>query len=310
MGEEIISESPERIVLENEGLRVVIDPVAEGKIRSFFSKRTQTEWFYADTRAKHEGAGFSDRDISGYEDCFPTVGPCLCPQEPLKGMDMGDHGLLWQRPWAAEIEGDRVRMINEIPELNSRFERICHLEGPDTLHLDYSIKNHGVDPFPFIFSAHPLLFATPRTEFIFPEEMKKVFVDFADNVPGLAAKRWIDWPPPGEMGLLPPYSLDRGSVVKLFSQKLSTGAAALRHRQSGETLRFEFDSQALPHLGILIMQGYDGRADGHFKDQFLLALEPTTAIGDDLETADSTGTLQTLAPGQELKFWIRLTLAP
>ena len=309
MNKNIVSEKADRIVLENDALRVVIEPQMAGKIRSFFSKKTQTELLYADTRTQFQGDGYSDRDISGYEECFPTVGPSLCPEGRRKGMDMGDHGLLWKHPWQWEIKDDCVFMSVEMPELDCRFERTLRLDGPQSLRLDYVIRNNGDEPIPAIYSAHPLLFGTTQSEFVFPPDMNRAFADFVDNVPGLETKTWIDWPPPESMGLNPPYDLKRGSIVKLYTNKLTTGETTLRHPSTGESLRIEFDAQTLPYVGFLIMQGYNADPDGHFKNELLLAIEPTTGVGDTLETAADNDSLLRISPGEEIRFWIRLSLS-
>ena len=308
MDDVITYETPRRLVLENDTLRVLIDPEAGGKIRSFFSKPSRTEWFYTDTRTRHVGTGYSDHDISGFDECFPTVLPCTYPEGRRKGMTMEDHGLLWQQPWQVNVEREQVRMICEAPSIQCRFERTCRLEAPASLRLDYRINHDGREPLGFVYSAHPLLRASAQTQWIFPEELKTVFVYLTGNVPKLTDQTWIDWPPPEEMGLIGPLSTHRGSFAKLFSQKLTTGQAAIRHDETGETLRFEFDTRTLPYMGIFAMQGYDKQPDGYFKSQLLIAIEPTTSIGDDLQTALATGTLKRISAGEQIDFWIRLRL--
>ena len=108
--------------------------------------------------------------------------------------------------------------------------------------------------------------------------------------------------------LEPPLSANRKSVVKLYSPKLKTGKAAVHHRDAQRGLQFEFDTAALPYLGVLYMQGFDLEEGGDFAKEIFLGLEPATGIGDDLPTCESTGTVQELAAGDSLSFWIRLTL--
>ena len=33
---------------------------------------------------------------------------CLYPDEPWRGVPLGDHGLLWNRPWEADLQGDAI----------------------------------------------------------------------------------------------------------------------------------------------------------------------------------------------------------
>ena len=64
----------------------------------------------------------------------------------------------------------------------------------------------------------------------------------------------------------------------------------------------------LPHMGIFAMQGYDKQPDRYFKTQLPNAIEPTTSIGDDLQTALATGTLRWICAGEQIDFWIGLRL--
>ncbi|MBI2843665.1 MAG: hypothetical protein HYX78_09725 [Armatimonadetes bacterium] len=303
----VISLQDKHIVLESDAIRAVIDPESGGRIRSFLSKRTGREFLYQDPRKKFRGLGFSDNDISGYCECFPTVARCEYPDGSRHGMDMGDHGWLWQEPWQAAIDGDKVVMSKSVQQFDCLFQRVAHQESNNKLRLDYTIRNDGVEPFKYIYSAHPLLYGGEHTRLELPEEMKEAFVYVSINVPGLADKTWIKWPQPHATTLNGPYSGDRESVVKLFSNRLSNGRAAVCHTDVGESIRIEFDISAVPYLGVLISQGYYGTHTG-LKRSVFLGLEPTNGVGDDLPTCASTKTLQQIEPGQELTFWILLAM--
>lgn len=295
------------IILESDAVRAVIDPESGGRIRSFTSQRTGREFLFQDPRAEFTGSGYSDNDISGFCECFPTVARCECLSGSRKGMDMGDHGWLWQGPWSAEIDDHRVTMSKFVAQFDCRFERIFRLESADTLRMDYVISNVGDEPLEFVYSAHPLLVGCEHTVFELPEEMNEAFVYVAINAPGLADKTWVKWPQPDVATLNGPYSGDRESVVKLFSGRLRQGRAAIRHTDIGEAVRIEFDTSTLPYLGVLVSQGYYGPYAG-LRGSVFLGLEPTTGIGDDLPTCESTGTLRRIDPGCELAFWIKLSI--
>ena len=81
----------------------------------------------------------------------------------------------------------------------------------------------------------------------------------------------------------------------------------LKH-EFGQNLQITWDTNVLKHLGIFVSQGYDSLNDGDFEGQLLLGLEPTTSIGDDLETCKNNGTLKILFPGQMVSFWVCFTL--
>jgi galactose mutarotase-like enzyme len=229
------------------------------------------------------------------------------PRWQRKGLFLGDHGLLWQTPWTAEVKDGRVVMAREIPELQIHFERTCVLDGEQSLELAYRITNAADEPLKYVYSAHPILAAGPDTRVMLPDEMDRAYVIFVANVDGVEPQNWIDWPP-GVPNLQPPYTATRKSCLKVVSPQLANGVAFVQHQDRGEGLQLEFDAAELPHLGVLIQQGYDADDNGAFQGEVLLALEPTTGIGDDLPTCASTQTLAELGPGQSKSFSIRLTL--
>lgn len=296
------------IVVESDVVRVFLDPAKGGRIRSFVSKKTGREHLYTDTRKELSDVSYSSHDISGFTECFPTVAQCTYPDGKREGMDMGDHGWLWRKKWDAEIEGDQVVMCTDLPEWECRIEKVCDLEEPNRLHIAYSIENYADEPLKYIYSAHPLLCAQAGTQFIFPKEMNEAYVYLARGVPGLDDGSWIAWPPCDESGLCGDLSTGRGSVAKLFSPKLEEGVAAVYREDVCEALEFRFDTSVLAYLGVLYSQGFDSRPDGHFRDKLFLALEPTTGIGDDLSTCQANGTVRTIMPQQEVKFWIEMRL--
>ena len=300
----------ETILLESDDLRVLIDPKAGGKIRSFVSRRTGTEFFYIDPRDHWEpGDDYTaSHDISGFDECFPTVLPCAYSEGKRKGVPMGDHGYLWQGPWEVRIERDHVEMSQEVPQFQSRFQRTCRMDSARSLRLDYAITNDGDEPLKYLYSAHLLLAAGEDARLVLPEEIARMFVSFTDNVPGFSERTWIDWPPPAAAGLQPPFSTKRGSGVKLYSPKLKIGRAAIHRPGVGQSLEVEFDTARLPYLGVLIRQGHDTEENGPFLGEVLLALGPATGIGDDLPMCETTGTAAEILPGQSVRFWIRLEL--
>jgi hypothetical protein len=68
----------------------------------------------------------------------------------------------------------------------------------------------------------------------------------------------------------------------------------------------EFDVEQLPSLGILVMQGLGATAQP--ENDFILALEPGSGIGDELETCGATGTVQSIPANGVFEFTISLGL--
>lgn len=308
MRNRVVRRRDDTILLESLRLEVVIEPERGGKIRSFFAKRTEREFFYIDPRGTHAaGDEYSAHDISGFDECFPTVWNCLYPDGKRRGTPMGDHGYLWRGPWQTEVVGDRVEMSKDVPLFQCSFQRTCELESSDCLKLDYSIANYGKEPMKYLYSAHPMLATDEDVELVLPDSIDKMYAFFVGGVDGVREKTWARWPLPAGANLERPFSAERHSAIKLYTPRLDHGQAAIRHAGLGQALQFEFDPDQLPYLGVLIAQGYDPEG-GPFKDEVFLGLEPTTGVGDDLPTCQETGTVAELAPGESTEFWIRLRL--
>lgn len=298
-----------RVALSTPALRLEADPTCGGKLRSLVSLRSGREYFYQDTRPAFDGTkGYSYHDISGFDECFPTVAACRGRTPAGEMYDYADHGSLWQQAWEVREEGSTLEMTGEASDVNCTFSRRCSFPAEDTLRLDYRIRSFGRAPVPFVYSAHPLLAANEHTRVVLPPEMTRAFCYVAAPNSGLSDGAWFDLPCALQQDLVGPFSLCRRTFVKLFSDHLQEGRAVVEYPDTGERLVYTFDTTALPHLGLLAAQGHDSLGDGHFAGEFLLALEPTTGIGDDLPTCQKTGTLQLLDPGGELAFWICITV--
>jgi len=297
------------LVLESRLLTLVAEPGHGGKLCSLVSRRTGCELFYRDRRTVFDASrGYSHHDIGGFDECFPTVAACRGRTDDGDDYDHPDHGLLWQRPWEARVTGGALEMSCALPSLGCEFHRRCSFASDAELLLEYRILNTGSRRVPFVYSAHPLLAADERTRVSLPAGMRRTFVWRAADTFGAADEAWFDLPGARPADITGPFRLERRTFVKMFSDRLSEGRASVAHPATGDRLILTFDTRALPHLGFLASQGHDSLGDGHFAGEFLLALEPTTGVGDDIPTGRGRGVPQVLLPGEERRFWIRLAV--
>jgi len=298
------------VTLSSRRLRLTVDPAAGGKLRSLVSLRSGQEFLYQDRRQAFDGRkGYSSHDIGGWDECFPTVAACRGRTPEGMDYDYADHGVLWQGAWQVRECGGALDMT-AAPSLGASFSRRCAFESDDTLRLDYRIVNRGDRPTPFVYSAHPLLAANEQTRVVFPAGLTRAFNYVAADNFGLANGAWFDLPGPNPSGLAGPFRPKHRTFIKLFSDRLTEGRCAVEYPDRDERLVMTFDVEALPYVGFLAQQGYDGLGDGHFANEILLAFEPTTGIGDDITTSVLTGTSRILPPGAEFAFWIRVTIEP
>lgn len=161
----------QRVVMQNADIRAVILPELGGKIGSLVSLRTGREFLLQHADRPYRRARYADPmgdyDISGFDECLPTVSECPYPDPPFAAAIMPDHGEVWSRPWKLEIRGEELILEMEGVRLPYRLRRKTRLAGP-VLELDYEITNTGNHPFKYLWSAHPLLTvqAAPRSFYL------------------------------------------------------------------------------------------------------------------------------------------------
>jgi len=295
------SASADTLCLENAFLEVRLRPGLGAKLCSLRDRRSGREWLLPSQLPgggypqPSYGDDFSRFDTSGFDECFPTVS--AAPPWP-------DHGELWSRAWAVAQEGDSLVACIEGRAWPYTFTRRATLEE-DTLRLDYTLENHATDPFPYLWSAHPLLKVTPGMRLVLPEGVHEAFVNGAsDDRMGVHGEMrpWPGLAPGLDLSTVPPVT--RGQAVKLFIPDMREGRAGIHDPRSGDALTFTWDPAELPHLGLWLCYGgwpMDGRP-GHLT----VALEPCSGMPDQLQEAAARGTCAVLGPGGRSTWNLRL----
>jgi len=286
---------PAAVCLENALLRVELLPARGARLVSLLDRRLGREWLLPGQGSA--GAGFA-ADPAGFDECFPNVAPGPCPSGRSS---WPDHGELWDRPWAVRREGDALVCRIEGLARPYAFTRRLALDGA-TLHLDYELENLGPEPFPHLWSAHPLLLARPGMRIALPDGVDQVLVDWASD-PALgqagACRTWPGSAP--DLGRVP--GREAGIALKLFVRSLPEGRCALWDPASGHALDFEWDPAEIPHLGVwLCYGGWPADGPGHLT----VALEPCTGMPDALDAAWRLGCARVLPPGGRSRWSLRL----
>ncbi len=122
-------------------------------------------------------------DSGGWDECFPTVAPSPMPGAPAGTPPLPDHGELWSAPWtssAFEHAGNVTLTASATGRLLPyEFHRELTLDAREpVVRLRYRLRHTGDAPFPWIWSAHPLLNVQPGTTLELPT-MRQVRVDAA-----------------------------------------------------------------------------------------------------------------------------------
>jgi len=287
-------------------LSVTTVPELGAKIVSLVDRRTGSEWLIGPAAGRKVGRVayggiWQEQNMAGWDEMFPTIIACKYPGAgPRHGTELPDHGEAWTLPWQ-EIEADETGRHGLTLELQGRalryrLRRTLDLPGSASLRMRYQLDNLEPEPLPYLWAAHPQFLCGAAGQVIFPAQVSEVI----NTIPA----EW-GWGPPetrfawrqalgldGEpvrLDLTGPPTLKRGRKLFALPEAKPSWAAVLR-QASGDWVRFEWDPQELPYLGLWV-------DEGAVNQQTVAAPEPMTAWYDDLELAFGKGKAQTVAPG-------------
>ena len=251
--------------------------------------------------------GYADFDASGFDECLPTIGACAYPLWPWKATAIPDHGEVWSIPWSCKITDKRLHLSVQGVRFPYVLEKTVELRPCNAIRLDYTFINLSPFPFPFIWSAHPLLAPRPGMRIHLP----------------VGTRIRVDWSKDGRLGDLLtehdwPMTRDRdgrtvdlsligdpacGHVDKLFTTKLDEGWCAVHDPEDGFYLAMLFPLSRVPYVGLSINQG------GWPVDRpayYNLGLEPCNGYPDRLDVAVASGDCPVAAPGERIEWHLDL----
>lgn len=167
----------EQVFLGNDGTRVTLYPELGGKFGEL--EMVDRSWLWTSDRLPLRrpipGSSYvSTADSGGWDECFPTLIPCVLPEEAgaFAGEELPDHGELWSEHCRIDVEPavrDVVRCTWIARRLPALFERTARILDDGTLSLDYVVKSEAHAPLPFLWSSHPLFPLTAGTRLVLPE---------------------------------------------------------------------------------------------------------------------------------------------
>ena len=280
------------LILDNNILRLVAVPELGGRIVSLVRLQSGYEFLLQSEHQREYqrpayGRDFENGDVSGFDECVPTVAPCVYPQEPFLGRRLPDHGDVWCLPSTAELVGEQLRFTTSLASLPLRFVKSVQLQE-STVRLEYELANRGESAVNFLWSAHPLLNVDPKAEIVLPAEVNEVEVSWSkDERLGRHGDRCL-WPIATErsgrsVDLSEVLGPQTGTAEKLFTPRLAQGCCGIFLPERNESIVFRFDSDIVRYVGIWICQG--GWPPTRTSKQFTVALEPCTGRPDSLEEA-------------------------
>ncbi|HET7600060.1 MAG TPA: hypothetical protein VFK09_07190 [Gemmatimonadales bacterium] len=304
------------VALRSAELEVVVAPSLGAKLTNLRRLRGR-EWLWRNPRIPlarpAEPTSYVEAaDSGGWDECFPTVGPSPVPGAPPGAPELPDHGELWSTPWRASAydhaAGTTFAGTVAGRRLPYEFSREVTLsnEAP-AVRLRYRLRHTGGDPFPWIWSSHPLLNVQPGSVLELPG-VRQVRVYTVHGRHDLRPGDDVTWPDAlgGEGGAFR-FPERGGWALKLFADLGPEGRMALTDPRQGERLELVVDPREVPQVGVWV--NVNGWAPAGLDPYYNLGLEPCIGAPDRLDQAVLEWRMaRTLAPGEERSWSVEVRL--
>jgi galactose mutarotase-like enzyme len=304
------------IALRSAEIEVVVVPAIGMRVTNLRRPRGR-EWLWRNDQislaSPGPGAPHSESaDFGGWDECFPTVAASPVPGAPSVHPPIPEHGELWSASWASSAyehaAGTTLTSSMEGTVFPYQFQREITLDpSAPVLRLRYILRHLGDAPFPWIWSAYPLLNVQPGSRLTLPtvDQMRVSRVHGRDD---LRRDMIVDWA--GGLGgegkslTLPGESR---WALKLFGDVGRSGRMILRDPRRGERLELIVDPMEVPQIGVWINSG--GWAPPGRTPYYNIALQPCIGAPDQLADAvQESGTARMLAPGEECRWEVEVRL--
>ncbi|HEX5581238.1 MAG TPA: hypothetical protein VFX39_06630, partial [Gemmatimonadaceae bacterium] len=304
--------TPDPVTLRGGDASVTLAPALGGKITSLHLGGREWLWTsdvipyrVPDEATRADDASYvRTADTGGYDECFPTVGPCTIPRgvPTFGGVRLPDHGELWSQQPAQRVEqdddGERATTTWTGRRMPYDFTREVRLGGDGRVTMRYEATNHGDAAMPFLWSAHPLLPLGEGTRLHLPHGARLR----ADATHGFrAGDGEMRWPmlvmDGATVDVSRPDAIGEGRACKLFLD-LPPGPVRCAIEEDGVRLEVAIDGAQVTHFGVWINdRGWTPFEGG--RPYRNLAFEPCIGAPDSLADAlERWHSAAWLAPGE------------
>lgn len=292
------------ITLATDTVTIATQPEPGGKILSLRHEPSGRQWLLQPLRGPvsttPDGIAFTDADMCGWDEMFPTIVACPDPARPE--VTLPDHGALWPLPWTVDEQSDRhVTMSVSDRSAAYTFRRTIQVAG-QRISLDYAVTQHADTALYALWAAHPQFAAKPSTRVILPagtavlNALEGTFLGPKDTP--------VTWPVARPGGT--PYAVDRladaphGRYWKLYADPSRPVTSAVLADEDGPWLHMTWSGN-VPYAGLWMDQTA-------FADAPVIAIEPSTGYYDAVSTAAQLGRVPILHRGQSLSWQVSVDL--
>jgi hypothetical protein len=294
-------------VLKNDCLEVRIAPNEGGRIASLRSNSSKVEFLAQPYQESHPespsfSASFEQGFCAGIEECLPSVGPC---NSSTSGGAVPDHGDFWQLPWnVTHHSSENLRYFAMGFSRTIRFEKDIALVG-NSLNIRYRVQNVGDEDVSLLYACHPLLAIEPGDRVCLPADCSSMTVNYTHNGRlGKSGDR-VSWPlasDGSDLSIVQPHESHFADM--LYSNRLHQGWCGLFRTVCQQGIQLHFNRAALPFLGVWLCYG-GWPHPPHAPLQYAVALEPTFAPVNTLETAQRLGLARVVEAKGEIEWSLR-----
>lgn len=285
------------ITIENEQIRMEIVPDLGGKLVSMIYKPSGKEWLIDSgerpLRLPIYGSTFGEWDMSGWDECFPTIN--ACPWEMDKSINLPDHGEIWALPWMYRVEENEVICSVESPLLSCKFTRSISFHSANKVRMGYRVDNMSDQPMPFLWVPHPQFAVTEPTRILLPESMEEMLCVYAGHT--LKNGETYAW---DDVSLISPVVTGDGRKF-YYEGQVPLSWSGLYGQESDNFLIVSVPKEKVPYLGVWIDEGM-------YNDRVACALEPSIGYYDSLDMAVSNGTAQIIPADSSFEWYLELSI--
>ncbi|KUP21756.1 hypothetical protein [Paenibacillus sp. DMB5] len=287
----------ESVVIESAQIRLETVPEIGGKLVSLIYKPAGKEWLLDSglrlVRKPEYGTSFGEWDMSGWDECFPTINSCHWDEDGTA--EISDHGEIWPLPWDCRISAGSIVSSVRNPRFPFRFTRAVSCPSAERVRFDYKVDNLGERPMPFLWVPHPQFAITEPTRVVIPQSMKEMLCVYGGH--SLNTGEFYPW---DQLSLIAPEVTGDGKKL-YYPDKAEQGCSGLYGEHSGDFLCLRVPPDKVPYLGVWVDEGM-------FNDRVTCALEPGIGYYDSLDTAISNGTAGLIPPHSFFSWHMELTL--
>lgn len=276
------------LTLANDRIRLRVAPDFGARITELVDLGSGRNWLVKGSLSGSAGneASYLGDEARGWDECFPTIAPCIHPgwEKPLR-----DHGEIWGRPCACEQAGDTIKSSIRIADCV--FQRSLSLEG-ELVRVRYQVDNQSDVARPYLWSQHCLL-AIREGDQLQLEGLGALQVTSASGLAKSLEQSFV-WPRLNAAipDLRDPQAHASGWACKAYADVDGICRAGIR--SASESISLCWPSQEVAFVGLWL--NYGAWPESRPVDQ--IAFEPTSAPADDLCSAEKAGHVRVLAPGE------------